>query len=66
MISQAILLENSFVAHVKDINNLASDQPIRAVTYTRVSTEMQPQSALESQAEVAKEFAEKNGIEIVA
>lgn len=66
MISQAILLEKPFVAHVKDVNNLASEQPIRAVTYTRVSTEMQPQSALESQAEVAKEFAEKNGIEIVA
>lgn len=43
---------------------MTDDQPIRAVVYTRVSTEMQPQSALDSQEAIAREFAKQNGIDV--
>lgn len=64
MTSQAIFLDSDFMKQIREESGLSDDQPIRAVVYTRVSTEMQPQSALESQEAIAREFAEQNGIDV--
>lgn len=65
MNSQAIYLDESYTQFLKETNKVTDDKPLRAVIYTRVSTEMQPQSALDSQEETAREFANLNGIEVV-
>ena len=59
-----ITLDDNFIQHVKSINSIDT-QPLKAVIYTRVSTEMQPQSALDSQEAVACEFAKCNNIDII-
>ena len=59
-----ITLDDSFIQHVKNINSIDT-QPLKAVIYTRVSTEMQPKSALDSQEAVACEFAECNNIDVI-
>lgn len=59
-----ITLDDNFIQHVKNINSIDT-QPLKAVIYTRVSTEMQPKSALDSQESVAREFAECNNIDII-
>ena len=64
-ITQAQRLSPDYKKYIASANSLNDDRPIRAVIYTRVSTELQPQSALNSQEEVSREFAELNGIEVV-
>lgn len=65
MKSQAIYLDENYIDFLRETNKVTDDKPIRAVIYARVSTEMQPQSALGSQEETAREFANLNGIEVV-
>ncbi|MCH5211933.1 MAG: recombinase family protein [Oscillospiraceae bacterium] len=64
-IIQAITQELDYIDVIKQTNTLEVDCPIRAVGYSRVSTEMQPQSALKSQEAVVKEFAGNVGMEVV-
>ena len=65
MTSQALYLDSEYKAFLRTTNQVTDDKPLRAVIYTRVSTEMQPQSALDSQEETARDFASLNGIEVV-
>lgn len=64
MTSQAIKLDNEYLNMIKTMHSLVDGQPIKAVGYTRVSTGLQPKSALESQEAVIREFAKLNGIEV--
>lgn len=65
MNTQAIILEKEFLIKTRKMLGIADGQPLKAVVYTRVSTEMQPQSALDSQEAVARDFAKLNNIKIV-